>query len=146
MVSLAWIVSFISVLPFFFLDEAFEIAELMLPHVAIVREPVVHVLERLGVEAVESVAADFDLGNELRLAQDAQVLGDRRTADRKIAGYAADGLATLPQKRQDGAPGRVGERLEDDPVARRIGNITVTHTGRHGSLYSSSYRPFICSY
>src|SRR5438552_11065961 len=122
MVSFACIVSFISVLPFFFLDEAFEIAELMLPHVAVVREPVVHVLERLGVEAVESVAADLDLGDELRLAKDAQVLGDRRTAYRKIAGDAADGPATLPQERQDGAPGRVGERLEDVPVARMSGD------------------------
>src|SRR6266571_37356 len=106
MVSFACIVSFMSVLPF--LDEAFEIAELMLPHVAVVREPVVHVLERLGVELVESFAADLDLGDELRLAQDAQVPGDRRTADRKIAGDAPDGLTTLPQERQDGAPGRVG--------------------------------------
>src|SRR5258706_12503512 len=122
MVSFACIVSFMSVLPFFFLDEAFEIAKLMLPHVAVVREPVVHVLERLGVDLVESVAADLDLGDELRLAQDAQVLGDRRTADRKIAGDAADGLATLPQGRQDGAPGRVGERPEDAPVARTSGN------------------------
>src|SRR5258706_16330427 len=144
MVSFACIVSFMSVLPFFFLDEAFEIAKLMLPHVAVVREPVVHVLERLGIELVESVAANLDLADELRLAQDAQVPGDRRTADRKIAGDAADGLAALPQERQDGAPGRVSERLEDVPVAWIIGNIKVTHMWRHGGSYHR-YRPFFGS-
>src|SRR5258708_26216484 len=101
-----------SVLLFFFLDEAFEIVKLMLPHVAVVREPVVHVLERLGVDLVESVAADLDLGDELRLAQDAQGLWDRRTADRKIAGDSADGLATPPQGRQHAAP-RPGRRAPE---------------------------------
>src|SRR5256885_13928609 len=48
-VSFMWMVSFISVCPSFLLDEAFEIAELVLPHVTVVREPVVHVPERPGV-------------------------------------------------------------------------------------------------
>ena len=43
---------------FLFVDEAFEIAELVLPHVTIVREPVVDVLQRPGVELVQSVAPD----------------------------------------------------------------------------------------
>src|SRR5689334_7768458 len=127
MVSFMCIVSFMSVRLSFLFDESFEIAELVLPHVAVAREPVVDVLERLGVELVETVASDLDLGDEPGLAQDAQMPGNRRTADREIAGDAAGWLATLPQQGEDGAPSRIGERLEHIAIIRFIGNHTITH-------------------
>src|SRR5439155_21768989 len=112
MVSLVLMMSFMSVGLFSLLDEAFEIAELVLPHVTVVREPVVDVPERRGVELVQAVASDLDLADQLGLAQDAQVPRDRRTADREIAGDAAHGLAALPQQPENRPPRRVRERLE----------------------------------
>src|SRR5438552_9399570 len=43
MVSFLLTVSFMSVRPSFLLDEAFEIAELVLPHVTVMCEPIIHV-------------------------------------------------------------------------------------------------------
>src|SRR6266540_1075678 len=100
MVSLVLMLSF-SVGLSSLLDEVFEIAELVLPHVTVVREPVVDVLERPGIELVQPVASDLDIADQLGLAQDAQVPRDRRTADREIAGDAAHGLAALPQQPED---------------------------------------------
>src|SRR5260221_6798376 len=57
MVSLMRAVSFMSVRLSFHFDIAFEIAELVLPHVAVMREPIVDMFERSGVELVEAVAA-----------------------------------------------------------------------------------------
>src|SRR4029453_6576589 len=85
------------------------------------------VLERARIEFVQPVATDLDLGDQVGFAQDAQVARDRRTADREIASDSAHGLAALAQQREDRAPGRVGERLEDVALVRVLGYCLVTH-------------------
>src|SRR5215471_7475390 len=127
MVPLMAMVSFMSVRPFLLLDIAFEIAELVLPHVAVVREPVVDASKRRRVELVQPIAPDLDLAYELGFAQDAQVPRDRRTADRKIARDAAHRLAALLEQRENRTPSRVGERLENVTLVHFIGNRLVTH-------------------
>src|SRR5437867_314982 len=101
MVSFITMVSFMSVRLSFLLDKAFEIHEFVLPHVAVVREPVVDVLERARVELVQAIAPDLDLAHELGLAQNAQVPGYRGTADREIACDASHRLAAMLQQRQN---------------------------------------------
>ena len=120
-------VSFMSVRLSFLFDKAFEIAKLVLPHVAVVRDPVVDILEGTGIELVEAIASDLDLGDELRLSQDAQVPRDRGAADREIARDAADRLASLPQKREDRPSGGIGQGLEYVALDRIFGNYSVTH-------------------
>src|SRR4030095_10468251 len=125
-VSLVMVVSFISVLLCLLFDEALQVSKLVLPHVTVVRQPIVDVAKRSGVELVETVASHLDLAHQRRFAQDAKVLGDRGPADGKVARDAAHGLATLPEHAEDRAPRRVGERLEDVIRSRRLGNRSVT--------------------
>ena len=99
----------------------------MLPHVAVVREPVVDVLERGRIELIQAIAPDLDLAHELGLAQNAQMPGNSGTADREIARDAAHRLAAVLQQRQNRAPGGIGQRLEHIARVRFFGNYFVTH-------------------
>src|SRR4051794_4234938 len=64
----------------------------------------------LRVHLVEPARADFAVDDEPRVLEHLQVLGDRRAADRQLAGELADRPRTLDQALEDGLAGGVPER------------------------------------
>jgi hypothetical protein len=87
--------------------------QLRAPKSAVLREPLVHGLQRLRVEAIEAQAAASAFADEVRAPQQAQVLGNGRARNRKRERDLSGGKGVEAKEVKDGAAGGVGERLED---------------------------------
>src|SRR5260370_15159628 len=68
--------------------------------------------ESFGVELVEPPGAGRDVAHQLRLFEDAQMLGDRRPADGKLTGDVHDRLRTAQKRGEDGPTGGIAECIQ----------------------------------
>src|SRR5690348_17174662 len=83
--------------------EGFQVREVGPPEVAILAEPGIHRLERLGVELVEPVAPLAVFPHQARAAQPPQMLRDGRARDGKGGGDLPRRLAPVAQQVEYGA-------------------------------------------
>ena len=77
-------------------------------------EPVEERAQRVdarGIELVDAPVAVRPIEDQVGLLEHAQVLGDRRPADREVAGQLADRQRAAQQALEDRAPGGVAERV-----------------------------------
>ena len=88
-------------------------------------EPGIHDAKWPGVEAVNAVAAVAAFFDEAGAPQQAQMLGNGGTGNRKGLGDAAGGKVAPAQQIEYGTAGGIGERAENS--LRKMGNRMVTH-------------------
>ena len=105
-------------------DERFKVREFRGPEDAVVRQPTVHCAERLGVQAVKTVASAALLSNEIRAAQQPDMLGNGRARYRESISDLSRGQSAATEQIQHGAPGRVGQGVKDSGWIR---NRSVSH-------------------
>jgi len=74
-------------------DERFQASEFAGPKKTILLEPVIDRLQGLRVELIEAVAATAMFADEMRPAQQAQMLGNGRSGDGEGTRDLAGGLA-----------------------------------------------------
>ncbi len=82
----------------------FQVVEPRLPELPIWLQPLLDGAQRLGADSVEAalgVGSDF---HEARLSQNAQMLGDRRLADRQLGYEVTHRPLRYPQQVQDAPP------------------------------------------
>src|SRR5215471_5379076 len=79
-------------------DKRFQIRQAGAPEVAIVFEPVVDSFEGHGIQLIHAVASFTMLLDEVRAAQQAQMLANGRAGDRKGASDLSGGLTSLAQQ------------------------------------------------
>jgi hypothetical protein len=113
-------------------DEGFQAAKVRRPEAAILLDPAIDGAQRFRIEPVNAIAALPMLLHKMRAAQQAQMLGDCRTRNRKGFGNLARGLAAPAQQVEDSTASRIGKRLEGGLSAiacrgAQICNRTVTH-------------------
>ena len=90
----------------------FEQVETRCPELPVGRQPRVEVLKRRRPQPIDAplrVRADFD---EPRVAEDAQVLGDRRLADGQVVDKLANRQIRASEQIQNAAPVGLGEDFE----------------------------------
>ena len=107
------------------LDESFQAGEAGAPETAVLLQPRIDGAQRLRIELVDAMAPVSLFPDEMRPAQQAKVLGNRRPGYGKGRGNLAGGLTSAAQQVEDGTSRRIGERLEGGLC--RICNRTVTH-------------------
>lgn len=91
---------------------AFESVDVDRPEATELFEPGVELLERSGLQAIET-ALSIDGGfDEAGVAKDAEVLGDGRLGHAELTFDLADGLLGRGQKAEDGATAGLGDDLE----------------------------------
>ena len=91
---------------------AFKFERLAVQKDAVLLDPGVDRAKRFGIELVDTVAAFAVLADQMRAAEQAQVLGNGRTGDWKSLGDLSGGLAAAAEQVEDGAAGGIGEGLE----------------------------------
>ena len=69
-------------------------------------------LEPVGVEGIDPLGALRLIHHQVGVLEDAQMLRDRRPADRKMPRELADRHRLVHQPREDGAAGGVAESIE----------------------------------
>jgi hypothetical protein len=110
-------------------DECFQVREANGPEMAVLLDPGIDGAERFGVELVDAMTPFAVLADQVGAAQQAQVLGNCGTGNRESLGDLSGGLAAPAQQVEDGAAGRISQRLKGGlgGSARQICNRTVTH-------------------
>ena len=110
-------------------DECFKAVKASRPENTVLINPGVDRAQRFGIELVDAVSTFAMLADEVSPAQQAEMLGNRRTRDRESAGDLSGGLGTATEKIQNGAAGGIGEGLEGGlaDLGSGICNRTVTH-------------------
>ncbi len=93
-------------------DKGFQVRQTGAPEAAVLVDPGINGAQGFGIELVDAVPALALLADQMRAAQQAQVLGDSGTGDRKGAGDLPGGLAATAEKIEDGAANGIGEGLE----------------------------------
>ena len=93
-------------------DKCFQVVQAGCPEDAVLLDPGVDGAERFGIELVNAVTAFAMLADQMRAAQQAQVLGDGGTGDGEGFGDLSGGLAAAAEEIEDGAAGGIGEGLE----------------------------------
>jgi hypothetical protein len=64
------------------------------------------------IQLVETAGSGSAVGHQACVFENAQVLGDRRTADGQSTGQFVDGNGTASELLEDGHTGRVPERIQ----------------------------------
>src|ERR671914_1731159 len=98
--------------PSFPLDGRLEGAERLVPQPLHVPA---HDLQSPRVDPVQRARAITLPSDQARVPQHRQVLGDRRTAHRKVTGEFTDGSRTLPEQLEHRPAGGVTQRLDHSP-------------------------------
>ena len=93
-------------------DEGFQVVQACGPETAVLVDPGINRAQRLGIQLVDTVAALALLTDQMRAAQQAQVLGDSWTGDGKGAGDLPGGLPAATEKIEDGTASGIGECLK----------------------------------
>ena len=106
-------------------DESLQISKAGLPEGAVLVQPGINGLERLGIELIDPVAPLPALLHQMSAAQQAQVLGNGRAGHGEGLGDAAGGLTALAQQVENSAPRGIGEGAKNGFGG--ICNRTVTH-------------------
>jgi hypothetical protein len=100
------------------LSGVFPVIECVAPEVA---QPGAQFAQSLRARAVQAASAGTPFGNEARLAQDAQVLGDGWPGDlREMRGNLSRGAFDIAHQAQDRASARIGEGIEDGAVQHAL--------------------------
>lgn len=90
-----------------------ETVEFSLPGRAVSLDPARHVLQPRRLKPVDTFPADALFGDDMRFAQDAEMLRNRRAALGKIPGKRVHGRRALAQPVKDRAPGGIGDCTKD---------------------------------
>src|ERR1700689_5473850 len=93
-------------------DERFQVVETGGPEVAVLADPGVDGAQGLRIKLVDTVAAFAVFANQVRAAQQAQVLGNGGTRDRESVGDLPRRLAAAAEEVEDGAARGIGQGLE----------------------------------
>jgi len=105
--------------------KVFKLARLARQKNAVLFQPGVNSFQRLWIQRVKAMAAFLSLLDQMRAPQQAEMLRDCRTGNRKCAGDLAGGLTPAAKQLEDGAPRGIGESLKS--CFGGICNRTVTH-------------------
>lgn len=113
----------------FSFDECFQIVETGSPEDAVLLDPGIDGTERFRIELVDTMAAFAMFTHQMCAPQEAEVLRDCGTRDRKGAGNLPGWLAAATEKIKYGAAGGIGQGLEGDfrVCSRGTCNRSVTH-------------------
>jgi len=93
-------------------DERFQFVQANGPEDSVVLDPGIDGTQRFGIEFIDAVAAFAMLAYQMSTTEEAEMLRDRRTGNRKGAGDLSCGLRATAEEIQDGAPGGISKRLE----------------------------------
>ena len=113
-----------------------ESFELLAPETLVVCDPVVDLFERLGAKTIAALAAHASHGDQARMAQDAQVLRDRRTRHAEGLREPIDGLLTGTEEVEESAAGGLANGGEN-VGARAKGGAEGTHGSAGGEAGAS---------
>src|SRR2546426_6572306 len=114
-------------------DKGLQAGQVRAPEYTILLQPGIHCTQGFWIELVKAMSSLPAFPDQMRPAQQPQVLGDRRPRHRKGPRDLSRGLASLPQEIEHGPAGGIGERVEGGfrflNVLRHGGicNRTVTH-------------------
>jgi hypothetical protein len=92
---------------------ALETVEFSLPGRAVSLDPARHVLQPGRVELADTFPANTLFGDDMRLAQHAQMLRNRRAALSEFPGERVHRRRAIAQPVEDRAPGRIGDCTKD---------------------------------
>jgi len=90
-----------------------ETVEISLPERAVFLDPARHVLQPGRLKPVNTFPANALFGDDVRLAQDAEVFGNRRAALGEFLGERVHRYRSTAQPVKDRAPGRVSNCTEN---------------------------------
>src|SRR2546429_5781937 len=96
----------------FGLHKSFQAGQIGAPKNAVLFQPGVNSFQRLWIQRVKAMAAFPSLLDQMRAPQQAEMLRDCRTGNRKCAGDLAGGLTPAAKQLEDGAPRGIGESLK----------------------------------
>ena len=98
----------------FGLHKSFQAGQIGAPKNAVLFQPGVNSFQRLWIQRVKAMAAFPSLLDQMRAPQQAEMLRDCRTGNRKCAGDLAGGLASAAQQVKDGTACGIGEGLRSE--------------------------------
>src|SRR5207245_11087663 len=90
------------------LYKSFQTGQIGAPKNAVLCQPGVNSFQRLWIQRVKAMAAFPSLLDQMRAPQQAEMLRDCRTGNRKCPCYLPGGLTPAAKQLQDGAAGRPG--------------------------------------
>src|SRR5258708_6427240 len=107
-----------------FVQIGLQTVEALLPETAVVLQPIRGILERRRIEAARAPLRVSAAADEPGALQHLEMLRDGRQTQVERLGQRGDRCLARDQSRQNGAPGRVGERGES--AAELIGHSYFT--------------------
>src|SRR5262249_20191668 len=117
---------FVARLPLIFgFHKSLQVRQARLPEDPILLEPRIHRLQWLRIELIKAVTTLTVLRDQVRLPQQAKVLGNGRSRNGKCSGNLPCRCSSLPQKIKHSSSRWIGKRAESR--LSRICNRTVTH-------------------
>lgn len=108
-------------------DERFQAVQALRPKDAVLIDPGVDSTQGFRVELVNAVSTFAMLADKVRSPQQAQVLGNCRTRNRKGIGDLPCRLRAAAEKIEHRPTSRIGESLKSGLAGSRICNRSVTH-------------------
>lgn len=105
-----------------------EAAEVVVPELLVMREPVTYRSELLGCESVPSLPAVSLLGNEADIEEDTQVLRNRRATHLEFRRDRVHRTITFREHIEHSPARRMADRSEDLILALHHHQVTIRKT------------------